>query len=303
MRRGKERERDVLAWLQAAGRYSSPSFEVVGGQTSITIKDRDGKPIIRGKYDGRLAFEDLRTSRPIFEYKAGKTFEYAETIDDLDRNPWSRHAVDQNLAYLLGEGEPLGLLVCDRPGLPNMIPIVLEEHFERAERFLREAREALDARDAFLDRLDPAVLPPFTLQRSVCRRCPHLGANCVPPEVEIGEGIHVVADERLLSLAEVVDSKADAAKEYESAWKEFRESLRGVERAIVGPFEWSGSWRSKSVVKAPDDVKAKAEALSSEASKLLDPFKVKEPKGSFVGSLRRVLPKDDSSSTSEAESR
>jgi hypothetical protein len=146
---------------------------VLGVAALSALRDRDGELLIVGKMDGRLKFADGAT--PIFEVKSGDAVRHVDSLDDLDRSPWTAHHVDQLLAYLLADEEEWGLLILDKPEGPTFLRVNLFDHLERAESFLRDARTAIDAR------FDRAPLPAYTQDASECRRCPHLGKSCAPP--------------------------------------------------------------------------------------------------------------------------
>lgn len=240
--RGDEREAAINARLFAVGMRSTPPFRPIEQQSTVEVRDRDGMLLLRGKKEGSLLFEDGR--KVTYEVKSGRSVERAETLEDLDRSPWARSYVDQHLVYLLAESRPEGVFILDRPALPAFIPVRLEEHLERAESFLREAREAIDAarlvRSGFLPGDD--ILPPMTADRSVCRRCPHLGKSC-HPELDFGPGLQVIDEEELAEAIQDELTFEPVAAEYEQARKYVRERLRGVEQALVaGKYLVRGKW-------------------------------------------------------------
>ena len=255
--RGDEREAAINARLFAVGMRSTPPFRPIEQQSTVEVRDRDGMLLLRGKKEGSLLFEDGR--KVTYEVKSGRSVECAETLEDLDRSPWARSYVDQLLVYMLAEGRQEGVFILDRPALPAFIPVRLEEHLERAESFLREAREAIDAagayraqaapgaylgtRAGFLPEAMPAdLLPPMTADRSVCRRCPHLGKSC-HPAMDFGPGLQMINEEELAFAIEQELKFADAVGEYEAYRKYVRERLRGVEHALVaGKYLVRGKW-------------------------------------------------------------
>lgn len=267
MQIGREREASIVARLMQIGPRCAPPFEVVEGQRPFQIRDRDGVDLIHGKIDGRLQFD--KTTRPVFEVKWGESFRHVETLEDLDRSPWTRHALDQLLSYLLAESEPWGFFILGRPGVPLFLRVELEEHLDRAERFLVDARRAVDAATG-------GALPEYTTSPAECRRCPHLGKACAPP-LDFGEGVKVIDDPELIELAERREATAEAAQEYAKADKRLKESLRGVESGLLGPFGISGKWRPGTKYDVPKDVK--------------EQFKRVEEHGSFIVEIERVLEK------------
>ena len=266
MERGKERELAIVARLYQIGPRCSSPFSVIEGQRYFEVKDRDGVLLIRGRIDGRLQFD--RFTRPIFEIKSGQSFQNVERLEDLDRSPWTRHALDQLLAYIVAQGEPLGLFIVDRPGLPVFLPVILEEHLERAEGFLRDARKAVDAARG-------AELPPFIQDIAECRRCPHFGKSCSPPALDYGAGIKVISDPELEEAARIREANRTAAKAYESADAELKTALRGVESALLGPFAITGKWQRSTKYDVPKEIKEK--------------YRQVDEKGKFVLQIERAI--------------
>ena len=265
MERGKEREASIVARLQQIGPRCPVPFQVIEGQHRFEVKDRDGTVLIVGKIDGRLRF--ATREQPVFEIKSGESFRRIETLEDFERSPWTRHAPDQLLSYLLAEGEPWGFFVIDRPGLPKLIRVDLEDHLDRAEAFLQEARLAIDAKAG------KVPMPPFTQDAGSCRRCSHYGKSCAPP-LDFGEGAAMITDERLIDLAEVRERSAEAHQEYEEADKELKAALRGIELGVLGPFLVSGKWGRSTRLEFP----------SEECKKQ---FQVVDPKGRFLLTIER----------------
>lgn len=264
---GSESESSVMARLGRIGPFCDPPFQVVEQQFRFEVNDRDGTKLISGKMDGRIRFQNDGARIPV-EIKSGRTYDGCRTVEDLDRGVWSRSSVDQLLAYLLGAAEPWGFILVRRfSDLPQFIPVRLEEHLQRAEAFLQQAREAVDARHG------RAQLPPFTEQIAECRRCPHFGKSCEPP-LDYGAGMRVIADENLVMLAETREKLESAAKDYERADSALKESLRGVELGIMGPFQVTGKWSRNTVYAVPKEIK--------------EQYKKIDEKGRFTLKIERV---------------
>lgn len=266
LRRGRDAERLSVSRLMTIGGSADPAFEVVGGQDSFVLRDRDGVALISGRIDGRLWFPKEK-QRVVFEVKSGRSYEDAESIEDLDRGVWTAHAVDQLLAYLLGHGEPAGLFIIIRGGVPRFIPVVLEEHLDRAETFLRDARAAIDAR------FERAEMPAFTDRKALCSRCPHYGKSCVPP-AGFGDGVAVIDNPALEDAAAMYAETKAAAEANAAAWKALTRELRGIERGVLGRFAVSGRWSSSTRYEIPDEVKQS--------------YRVTDPRGRFSLTVERM---------------
>lgn len=262
MHGGEHAERAIVSDLLQVGPRCRPPFEVVEGQQRIEIRDGKGRLLITGKIDGALRFAGSPARIP-FEVKSGVTFQRADTIEDLERSPWTRHAPDQMLAYLLAKSEPVGLLVIPKPGPPTFIPVVLDEHRQRAEGFKADAAVAIDARFGL------APMPPFTSDTGECRRCPHFGKSCAPP-LDFGPGVRLLADPDLEAALQTRESARDAHLEYERADKLVKARLRGVPEAIVGPYHVNGRWQSRKVCELPPEIKRQYETVNDQGAWLLD---------------------------------
>lgn len=246
-KRGNERERSVMAMLGQIGPEHRPPFEVIGGQESFEVTDRDGTLLITGKIDGRLRMADGR--RPIVEVKSGDSVRNIERFEDFERSPWTRKMPAQLLTYMLAKNEPDGLFIIDKPGIPTFIEVRLLDHLERPERFLQKARIAVDAR------FGRAPLPDFIDRPEECRRCDHFGKTCAPP-VTLGDALSLVTDEYLIAAAETKKATQEAANANEKATETLKKALRGIPEALVGPYVVRGKWQPDTKYEIPADVKA-----------------------------------------------
>lgn len=280
MQRGKEREHSIVARLHQIGPRCSPPFEVIEGQRTFEIRDRDGTLLIRGKTDCRLRFD--RTTKPFVEVKSGESFRNVERFEDLDRSPWTRHAPDQLLSYLLAESEPEGCLLIDRPGLPLFIRVVLEDHLQRAEQFLQDARRAIDAVKGV------GEMPPFIQDVGECRRCPHLGKSCSPTTMSFGPGVRVITDPDLIAAAETREATAEARADYEAAHNRLKAGLQGVELGVLGPFLVEGRWQKSTKYDIPAEIKKQ--------------YAREDPRGGgFRFDVERAVPKEQTAAAPAAK--
>jgi len=245
LQRGREREAAIIARLYQIGPRCTPPFEVVETQRSFRVVDRDGILLITGKMDLRLRFS--RDIKPICEVKSGRTYERVEELEDLERSPWTRHALDQLLVYLLQAEEPWGFFIVDRPGMPLFLRVNLEDHLARAESFLVDARAAIDAAYG-------GPLPDYTGNPDNCKRCPHFGKTCAPP-VGFGSGSQIIVDDELEALAEARYANEAAAKTFGHADDKLKKALRGVEMGILGRFMIEGKWQKGTKYSYPAEVK------------------------------------------------
>lgn len=254
MQQGNEAEAAIVARLMRVGPFCDPSFTVSDQQHRFEVKDRDGTIVITGKMDGRLRFANGH--RPPFEIKSGKTYEGCETLDDFGRNPWAGSAVDQLLSYLYSDdpknhpgGEPWGFIFIRRQSrLPLAVRVNLFDHLERVERFITNARAAVDARH------QRGPLPGFINDPAECRRCPHFGKSCDPP-LDYGAGMTVIAEPEAIQAAETRARNRAAHEEYEAADKYLKERFRGIEAGIVGDFRLTGKWAAGSKLNLPEALK------------------------------------------------
>lgn len=247
LQRGREREAAIIARLYQIGPRCTPPFEVMETQRSFRVHDRDGILLITGKMDLRLRFS--RDVKPIAEVKSGRTYERVEVLEDLERSPWTKHALDQLLVYLLSAEEPWGLFIIDRPGMPLFLRVNLEDYLARAESFLVEARAAVDAAYG-------GPLPAMTENPDHCKRCPHLGKTCAPPVTFARHGSHIIVDDELEALAEERYANETAGKVFNRADEKLKKALRGVEMGVLGRFLIEGRWQAGTKHAYPEEVKA-----------------------------------------------
>jgi hypothetical protein len=267
MARGTDLEDAILARLKRIGPQLPTPFRIVGEQVRFEVKDRDGLLLGSGKIDCRI---EIGGQTPVAEVKSGRTVEHLRTAEDFHRSSvWSRKYLDQLLNYLLAANEPWGVFIIARGGMPKVVPVVLEDWLERAERNLTGMRQAVD------HAADKGPIPDFTDDRSLCRTCDHLGRSCAPVGLDAA-GWAVINDEELIALAEVRERTEAAAKDHDAADARLKEALRGVEFGLLGPYEVSGKWSKSTTYDVPPLIKQQ--------------YKVENPQGRFLLKIERVVP-------------
>lgn len=272
MIRGQAREREIIAKLSLAGGVWDPPFAVEAQQKWFSITER-GRQIITGKIDGKLSFRHLKR-KPPFDVKAWSNIRSYYTVGDLLANKWAWAAVWQIAIYCYSEGEPYGFLILDTPGLPRLIPIVIEPMLGEIEAFLQQADVAYAVRH------EHAALPDFTDNPALCHDCPHLGKSCVPPKIDMGAGVHYISDEELEALAESVHANREPHLAFERSHRALKTALRpdkGVDaRYMVGRFLCSVTWNKGTVYELPEEVEAQIEDLRL-------PYKKTDPHAKCMG--------------------
>jgi hypothetical protein len=264
--RGNDRERDWTMNLTRAGRDAEPSFAVVEQQRTVEIRDRKGRRAISGRVDLHLKFADSLVV-PV-EMKAWSQYasDRVRSLDDVFESPWTSAAGYQLLAYQFATALPIGLLFLDRPGLPLILPCVLEHHYDRMESFIAAAERVLDA-------VEESVPPPYLEgDAAECNRCPFFGGTCNPPLMH--DGMKVLTDPELEALLSRREELLDSGKEFEKLDAEVKARLRGTELAVAGPFAITGRWSKSSRLVLPPDLKQQ--------------FTETDPKGKFTLSITRV---------------
>jgi hypothetical protein len=228
-RRGRDRERDILADLPHIGRNAPLPFEVVGHQERFELRDHKGRIAITGKKDASIRFEMTGARKFPVEVKSwsenvtGKI----QQFEDLFLSPWTRSGAYQLLSYLYGFAEPLGFLVLDRHGLPMVLPVELEPNLDRVEDFLARAETALD-------HLEAGTLPGFYRDPEECRRCPMFGAICNPP-LEY-QAAQVLSDPELEADLNRREELLPGFREFESLDKSVKQKLRSIKTGLAGQF-------------------------------------------------------------------
>lgn len=241
--RGVNRERDLSIDLMRVGRLCVPKFEFVGQQERIQVKDRKGRVIISGKVDGHLRWES--GAKWPLEWKSWSVFltDRIYTFDDLYDNKWTWSGASQLLSYLYSENSPYGVIGLDRPGLPRLIQVNLEENLQQMEQFLQDAT-------VVVDHIEKGEPPDYIDDPAECRSCPVFGSTCNPPLSYKGAGILV--DEELLAHLEGHEALRDSKDTYDDAHDILAEHLKanvpkefkGKNRRqiIAGPFVIEAWW-------------------------------------------------------------
>lgn len=282
-RRGKDRERDLLADFTRAGRNSDPPFEVIGREERFELRDHKGRVCIVGKVDAQLKVR--RSSHPM-EVKSWNPNLVAriESFDDLFLNRWTKAGAHQILAYMLAKNEPLGFFLLDRNGLPLLLPVELEKHLDRIEDFLARAEKALDAKEAVDSQ--KAVnwqmnyyLPAFIDDPAECKYCGFYGSICQPPS--FSRGADIVVDETVIQKIERWYETKDAGEEHETLDKELKKRFRGIEMVIAGGFLLDGHWKPGTRYDLSDEAKEQIEAIKK-------PFARKDPKYAYTMTVTKV---------------
>ncbi len=244
MLRGHEREHSLIARLHQVGPRAVPPFEVIEQQQRFVVKDRDGTPLVSGKKDATVSW-GRGGPRLVMEAKSGMAILRVSTFPDFENSPWTRHMPDQLLTYLFANDEPQGFFALDHVDGPHWIHVDLEEHLERVESRLCQAREAIDSSHQVLD--GDNRLPPVIDDAEECRRCPHFGRSCAPG-VSYGPGLVVIRDEELEALLVRRRQHETAGRAFVSADSALKKRVKakvetGVPlNALVGPFELRGVW-------------------------------------------------------------
>lgn len=279
-KRGKDRERDMMIDLERVGSLVRPGFDRIGGQEPFVLSDRKGRKTISGKVDARIKFYGEPNAYPV-EAKSWSPNITAslETFEDVLAGKWTRSGAFQTLAYLLGAKEPIGFLLLDRPGLPELIPVELEAHYEEAEDFWRKAEEATAAVHGEAD------IPDFIDDPSECKQCPFFGSVCNPPIRDNSRMAVITDEEELAKIGRYVELKkaleVAGLDEFRALDKQLKEELRGVEHAIAGDAIITGKWGKQSVTLLPAEVKAEWDAIKREYTRT-------DPHGKFTLRIEAV---------------
>lgn len=244
-RRGNDRERDLLADLGRIGRDAEPPFKLINQQERFELKDRRSRVAITGKVDGRLELAGVRAPLEVKAW-APTIVDRLETFADVLENPWTRSGAYQLLAYLYGAAEPVGFLLLDRSGLPRLLPVELEPHYDQMESFLQKAERVLD-------HVAAGTLPDYLDDPAECQRCACYGGVCNPPIA--GAGAQVLIDAELEALLVRRDALSGPGREYAAIDRDVKDRLRGVESAVAGAFLIRGKWAKTSRVELPADLK------------------------------------------------
>jgi hypothetical protein len=272
-RRGKDRERNLIADLSATGRLCDPPFEVVAQQQRFELKDRKGRVVIAGMMDLGLKFgRDVMIPAEIKDYNSNLSARI-ETFEDVLQNRWTKKAAYQLPCYMFGANQPLGMLILTTPDIPKFIPVELNDLVANlTEEFMQKGERALDHKIA-------GTLPGYFDDYSECQRCQFLGIACDPPIKT--EGTRIFTDpeieEKLLRYLEI----EAVGEEYESLDKWVKKEFRGVETGLAGRALIQGRWQQYTSYPFDDESKATIESLKAKCKKI-------DPKGAFRVTVTKV---------------
>lgn len=157
-------------------------------------------------------------------------FERLSTYEDLEHYRWTRKWRGQILLYLLQKNQPEGAVLLHSRGRLKLIPVILEERLQDAERALQIGEEV----EAAVRAKTP---PPFTKDPTICRGCWAFGRVCNPPIEEQGAAV-LEPDGELYEVLTVRAETEEAHRRYEAADKRSKEIVKAakVERAICGEY-------------------------------------------------------------------
>jgi len=262
--RGSAIETLVVRELLALG------WTVRAERATAELRDRDGRVLIRGRIDGFVSAPGSRDDVPL-EIKSVMPAVWSQltSVEALDRIPWTRRYVYQLQVYLAAYRAEAGWLLLD-DCLGHWRIIVVPANESQQRWLIEQARLALRARDLWqAGAMDGSVLPPYTDDLELCRRCWAYGRYCFPPRLEQTGAVVVLDDPELpLQLARR-EALAAAAAEYRALDEAVKERCRGITRALAGDWLIEGreitaqypaqparvvkSWRTKITRLTPSD--------------------------------------------------
>ena len=249
MKRGEDRERDLLADMVMFGRNSDPPIAITNQQQRFVLKDRKSRVAISGKVD---AFIEIGSLRAPIEVKSWSPYvvDRLERFEDVFESPWTATGGMQILAYMFGAAVPYGVLALDTNAVPKLLPVELDPNLDRVEAFLTRAELALD-------HVAAGTLPDYLDDADECTtRCPFFGGTCNPP-LNAGDVLAVLNDPELEAALERREELRKPGKVFAELDAEIKQRLRGVTRGVIGPFEIRGYWGKASRLELPRDVKEK----------------------------------------------
>lgn len=244
-RRGDDFELSQTINLHQVGRISTPPFQVVEGQRRAAFEDRCGRKIISGRIDAIIQFKD-ESEQSVLEIKSGESVKRVRCIGDMFMSIWTERQVMQLLVYLLNLGMPHGIMLLDRPGVPTVLDVYLEDHLDEAEMFYARAEVVCAA-------LRGETEPPPKSPGINCNACNHYH-RCLPDEWL--RAVDHITDVEIVEAARTVSENAKSARDHNRAQQILKTRLRGVEAALIGDeYRYEGSYRAS--VTIPNDIREK----------------------------------------------
>lgn len=255
--RGKEREMDLRRALSRIGQLCEPKFDFTAQQKSVHIYNKQGNLIISGKIDGMITVNGSQWPVEIKAWSQHLT-DKIENFYDIYESPWTWGGAHQLLAYLYAENQPYGLLVLDRPGLPRLIEVNLEENLEQMEGFLRDG-------EVTHQHLRKGTLPDYINDREECQRCPAYLSLCTPPAfAQKGEEPLVFPSAELESLLDERNSIEVPGKRFEVLDHDLKKHFRGVENGVCGKWSIQGKWQKNTTYSVPIEIKKQYEVVDEQ---------------------------------------
>jgi hypothetical protein len=235
--------------MEAAGirQLQDEGWKVVEAQTPFEER-RKGRVILRGRIDGVLVAEDR--SRYPFDYKDTSWFRFNQisTVEDLQRDQWTRKWWRQFQAYmLLGNYEMSVLILGHRGGRKY---IVVELDYDAAEAILKQCELAAEVAPQLRD-VGELVYDADLTQRGIdycadkrtCEACPFYQRVCHPPH-EVTLPTDVVVMPQLEDTVRRHQTLADSAAEYRRLDTLLKKEGRG-RTILAGDWLLTGTFTTK----------------------------------------------------------
>ena len=273
MRRGSDRERDLIVDAQRVGRISDPQFTVLGEQQRFTITDRNRRVVISGKVDLQIQFERNKVYPVEIKTWNQNLVDHIDSFEDLLNNKWTKKGAYQLLSYLYAMESPLGFMMLDRPGIPKLLPVELEPNFDKVEEFITLATKACDAKEE-------GIPPECCGIKEECDVCPYFGTHC-NPTTSVGEGAKIFTDPDIIMLLENREKLSESAKEFDRLDALVKKQFRGVEMGIAGDYMIKGSWGKQTKLELPEDKQTQYDQWKQDYTKI-------DPHGRFSLKITKV---------------
>ncbi len=234
---GEEFEKQAIRDLQEAG------FTVIEQQKAFFWKEYNITGHIDAKVliDGKACPLEVKSMSPTI-------FAKINTLDDMKNAKWAylRQYPAQMTLYLLLDEKERGVMLLKDKSSGAYKEIWVDLDFVFGEELIRKAEQINHhvANNTLPDRID---------DESICSNCEY--EHICLPEIK-REEINIVDDQSLAELLERYWELRPIAKEFEEIDKLITEKVKQVEKALVGQFLVSGSWRETTRYKVPKEVQA-----------------------------------------------
>jgi len=234
---GEEYEKQAIRDLQEAG------FVVIEQQKDFFWKEYN----ITGHIDGKIL---VGTKAYPIEIKSMSpaVFSKINTLDDMKKAKWAylRQYPAQMILYLLLDEKEQGVMLLKDKSSGAYKEIWVQLDYDFGEELIKKAEQINNhvANNTLPDRIN---------DDSICANCEY--EHICVPEIR-REELNIIDDTEMAELLQKYWELKPIAKEFEEIDKLISEKVKELDKAVVGDFLITGTWRETTRYKVPKDIQA-----------------------------------------------